>query len=352
MMWRALVVCVVVVGAGACPPPPPTGEGEGEGEGEGDDDPDQLDTVRLAEAHADFALRCREPGFQAILDPAFDAALTPSREQLIERFRQLFNALAGDARVVVNLTQINACFDFLDDAASPCPLAGELPGEACRAIFVGQIQPGEECARDEQCAFGYGCTASEEQCGACVQRNGVGRPCNPGGCLPGLACVNDDGEDVCTDAPPAPAIAGDPCVDDADCGQALTTGLVCRESECVELEIVDVAQECDVDVFAGAGTRVCSDGLTVTRCNDDDGDGVGSCIQRNLVGDGCTDPSECHGLEAFCEDGTCAPTGQLGDTCDVAPGGDAPCVRSLICEDDGVCRDSLFLLPPAPTCGG
>jgi hypothetical protein len=176
----------------------------------------------------------------------------------------------------------------------------------------------------------------------------VGRPCNPGGCLPGLACVAD----LCTESAAARASLGDTCTDDLDCGQALSTGLVCRGSECVALEVVDIGEECDAAVFAGGGTRVCDKGLTVTRCDDDDGDGRGSCIQRNLVGDGCSNPSECHGLQAFCEGGTCVPTAQLGEPCDVVPGAEAPCVRSLRCEEDGFCRDALFLLPDAPVCGG
>lgn len=332
------------------PPPPPAGEGEGEGEGEGD--PTSLPVQALAAANAAFAVRCRAAGFQAQLDPAFDAAVTPDEAQLTERARRDLDALAADPQIVVNLSRVNACLAFLADSTSACAVAGEQPGEDCRGIFVGQVAPDGVCARSEECAFAYGCTAGADQCGTCTQRSGEGSPCNPGGCLPGLACIHEADVDVCrAAAPPAPA-AGDACAADADCGQALITGLVCRPSQCTALTIVALGDACDTGVFAGAGTRICADGLTSTRCGNPDASGVGTCLHRNFVGDACGDPSQCDGLDAFCEGGTCSATGHLDDACDTVVGGAPPCTRSLRCESDGVCRDSLFFPPLPPTCGG
>jgi hypothetical protein len=347
----AMTAAALATMSSGCPSTPAVdgaSEGEGEGEGEVEDDPSSLDVVKLADALSQFEISCRQPRFQAQLDPAFDDAVIADAAQLSEAYRRNFLSLAQDSDVAVNLGRVNACLASVASPEAACPVAEELPGEDCRGIFVGRVQPNGVCARSEQCAFGYGCTASVDQCGTCVQRNGDGQPCDPGGCLPGLACVRENNDRICRATPPPPPAVGDPCTEDANCGQSNITGLVCRTQRCAALEIVERQAACDPFVFVGLGVRVCRDGLTTTHCVDEDNDGVGVCTDRGTIGDACDSKDACHGLNAVCRQETCAPTGQLNDTCGQ---GLAPCTRSLRC-DGGTCRDTLFLPVAAPTCEG
>jgi hypothetical protein len=324
------------------------GEGEGEGEGEVEDDPRSLDIVKLADALSAFEISCRQPTFQAQLDPVFDDMVIADSAQLSEAYRRDFLSLAQDPDVAVNLGRVNACLAFVASPDATCPVAQELPGEDCRGIFVGRVPPNGVCARSEQCAFGYGCTASVDQCGTCMQRNGEGQPCDPGGCLPGFACVREDNERICRATPPPTPEVGDPCTEDANCGQSVFTGLVCRTQRCAALEIAERGAACDPFVFVGRGTRVCRDTLTTAYCLDENNDAAGVCTDRRNIGDACESKEACNGINSVCRQGTCVSTGQLNDAC--GPGL-VPCTRSLRC-DGGTCRDTLHLSVAPPTCEG
>jgi hypothetical protein len=201
-----------------------------------------------------------------------------------------------DGRVVFAADQVAACLE----ATARCGhVANTQPADvACRRVFQGTRDPGESCARDEECAGGGRCVISD----AC-----------PGTCAPRVAI----GED-CVSSPDCDDTAGPVACDD-------------DTSTCVAVDLlppVGEGEECWKFSTEEAGPQRCAEGLWC------DGDGIfppeeyrrGTCRRTLIpVGDPCADD------EDLCADGAAC----WGDVCTVLefrrePG--APCGGAAGCD--------------------
>jgi hypothetical protein len=115
-----------------------------------------------------------------------------------------------------------SCQDFLAGLS--------LPTSSCPPA-IGQLDNGETCAVSAQCKSNYCDRGSDQVCGKCADKGGIGHPCDQtADCATGLACLVADvntGMMTCM-TPPAPPPHAE--VDQA-CGTAdlpaCDTGLVC-----------------------------------------------------------------------------------------------------------------------------
>jgi hypothetical protein len=177
-----------------------------------------------------------------------------------------FNQARADECLKAGLDALNAC-DAQTVIGGVAPDA-KCDGERARGFVEGNVEDGDDCDDDIECAdFGF-CdrvTDAEENtvttAGKCVAAKAEGETCVDDGeffaCFPGTACTpNDDGsESTCEE--PELLDDGDDCVDDSQCesgfcvqdetGTCATSELPCDEdSDCDEENF----EFCDI-VFTG-----------------------------------------------------------------------------------------------------
>jgi hypothetical protein len=236
----------------------------------------------------------------------------------------------------------------------------------CDGLLIGQVELGDSCETNDQCAGDAYCEQSEATCGVCAELLADGVSCennndcasgkcrSNGACGPfaeqGDACDDDEdcvGQLVCNETcePQGAVSAGDACAEFTECGFPFS-GFFCNEQ----------GMECEAFLELGAD---CNDGsLALGLCNlveyETCDTATLKCIAPTLVGVGqqcnftrglkCEPGLLCEGGE----NGRCAETGE-GAACDAA-GESNTCGLFLECKEDDTCgyEDEYSGMCPAP----
>ncbi len=220
-----------------------------------------------------------------------------------------FDAASGVC--VETLSTGDACFadyncygDLLCDFATGTCVQPAGPGEACAYTDPADPQVGTETIR---CAGSLVCDPLSETCGS--QTCGFGSSCDQDNeCPAGLSCVQYRCD--------LPALAGEQCYSDDDCGSGLCIytgsanvcqdpvgdGEACAEHRQCTSEFCDPsAGQCAATIAAGSA---CDPALPAEQCTDGFCDGV-DCVAFGEVGDVCPDV-QCNYIDnEQCWDGTC-----------------------------------------------
>jgi hypothetical protein len=156
-------------------------------------------------------------------------------------------------------------------SALPCRLAKEPAPRivACTEVYHGgQLQPGEECALDWDCAQRE---AEPIACVAMFEAGRVHRVCRPA---------------------TEPIVEGDPCAPESAAAFRCEPPLICNDADvCVMPKLGDPC------VVGAQFADTCPTGLVCDRSN------TQRCIEPVPVGGRCDAPEECEGLA--CRDGVC-----------------------------------------------
>ena len=218
---------------------------------------------------------------------------------------------------------------------------------ACSMVLEGDVEPGGDCALDEECKGAAFCKRIGESCpGTCTELLEAGEACTKDDeCADGLACPGS--VDRCI----APGRLGEACgrVTDAPCA----AGLACigadedmaRAGECSdpeELYAAQLGEVCDLENLV-----LCADELACAIVLPVQTPAQLKCMARVELGDACTFgvPSQCPD-GSFCAnvavstgdvEGTCVDLPDENDECNTS-GGQA-CTDGLLCGSDNVCRE-------------
>jgi hypothetical protein len=247
-------------------------------------------------------------------------------------------------RVQYDGSKVDACIGSIRGTGCGFQTTRVLESESCRLVLEGSVEPGGDCAIDEDCAGVAFCKRNGAQCpGTCTELLESGEACTRDDeCANGLACPS--AVDRCV----APGRLGEDCgrVTDAACA----AGLLClgasagNAGECSDPEELFVAQlgeDC-----APAEGVLCVDDLACAIVLPLEAMPRFRCMERHDLGSGCTfgAPSQCPD-DAYCSgvdlasgdvEGTCAKLPEEDDACN-AQGG-PPCAAGLSCDSDQICR--------------
>jgi|GEM_PF-1891866 len=309
------------------------------GDGDPDPDPPGDKTIDdLVDAYGAGIDRCFGDWFIYEIEPNFQIFNSDELRSQIDRSD---HPNFGD----LNQQALNDCVAWLegDDLCAVIQDNGDVD-PSCEAIFPGLVEQDGSCGDSEECVDGLACKYTDDVCGTCVPELGVGDACGAevnGACgnssyCNGTECVVDD------DEPGETFAAGDTCTDEEGCGDVAINGLRCVDSTCVDLEVVDQGEECDVIHVGfnnGVGTKVCKNSFSSLELVCDmpiDGSAPGTCVTAPAVGEDCT--IFC-AAGATCEMGTCVaaePECEADTDCDADEycGGDGTCVyEAPICSE-------------------
>ncbi len=203
------------------------------------------------------------------------------------------------------------CLDAL--AALPCDEASaeaRAPIEACERMLRGQLEVGDACAFDGECASG---ACDEPVCprdtccaGACLPTRvaAEGEPCaTDGECVRGTFCSS---QGACT----PPSARGQPCRLDAHCDH----GLLCIGAT----ELQDGA--CRTAPLLGESCPYLRCAEVGARCGD-----AQLCVPVGLPGALCTTDADCSPLTLCGPAGACIDVPHLGEPCGFQCAGEAWC---------------------------
>lgn len=175
--------------------------------------------------------------------------------------------------------------------ASRCPETNEpLADSACTGVVKGTVGIGGACDDPLACAAGGFCEEEDvDVTGTCVgtaSGTAVGEACTDGAttCASGLVC---DATGHCN----APKAEGEPCMDEADCGDGLFCNIEDGGFTCRALPAIG----------ASCGVNGCAAGA---YC-----DGSKTCVAVKAKGASCADDDECspgHCIQGLCVDASTA----------------------------------------------
>jgi hypothetical protein len=243
-------------------------------------------------------------------------------------------------------SKVQACLAAFNGIGCEFQTRRVFTSDACNAVLEGDVEPGGDCALDEECTGSAFCKREGGNCpGTCTALLAAGGTCTEDDeCANGLTC--DSGTERCV----APGRLGEACgrVTDAPCA----AGLVCigvnaamaRAGECSEPEELYAAQlgePCDLE-----NSVFCEDDLACAVVVPIETPAQFKCMTRVEVGEPCTfgapsqcpDGSFCSGVDIMAGEveGTCADLPDDNDQCNESGGQE--CADGLICGPDGVCR--------------
>lgn len=292
--------------------------------------------------------------------------------------RCFISRFSSDEECVERTTLACLTFSLAEQAADVAALRGPFIGLDCEAAYLlvgdrefegfevqidpaescwtgrGELEEGDPCFFDQQCAEGACIEGLDGGCGTCGAPKDEGESCySDEECADGLQCLWDDGDSTC--APMSDL--GESCEGPHRCRD----GLTCLE-EGQEFVCVLPAQEgepCDWDDDGCAPGLVCRDGTCEVPLFGD-------------VGDPCgvhwSDCSEQLGLICDWESETCLEPdyAELGEACGDTEEGFVLCEPNAFCQTPGLgqpgtciekwvpdgefCEPGGFLGPGGPPC--
>jgi hypothetical protein len=267
------------------------------------------------------------------------------RQQLEDGDFQATIAAVEAGRVRYDGSQVKACLASFNGLGCGFQTRRSFTSEACVAVLEGDVEPGGDCALDEECKGSAFCKRDGNSCpGTCSELLEAGDTCTKDDeCADGLTCASNDrciapgrlGE-ACGRIADAPCAAGLVCIG-ADTGTAQAGE--CSDPE--ELYGAQLGEECDLETPV-----LCEEELACAVVMPIEGEPRLACQKRVEIGDACTfgapsqcpDGSFCSGLDIADGDleGTCAELPDENDECNVN-GGQA-CDDGLHCGGDTICH--------------